>query len=242
MSRRAPFVPDGVPILSRGRHRSPRKGACFMEMASFLAGERWSDHPTCTHPVLATLARCVNDMLEDAQRQGLVTMIPEVVGLNPDDPRATTALLLTAVRAALPVAAQDRQNLLAVAVLNAERVLAEQDGRSRGDLSSASRDALESSPAAEHWARACVARVGFTPVVGAAPSNAAKVVALAVDTIARSWVEDRQVVLVKLLRDGIDVMAAFSPLVPDPVVVSWPVRDPAVPESTPTRKARSYAG
>jgi len=125
-----------------------------MEMASFLAGEQWSDHPTCTHPVLAAMARRVNDMLDDAHRQGLVTMIPEVVGLNPDDPRATTALLLTAVRAALPVAAQDRQNLLAVAVLNAERVLAEQDGRSRGDLSSASRDALESSPAAEHWARA----------------------------------------------------------------------------------------
>ena len=33
-----------------GRHRNPRKGACFMEMASFLAGERWSDHPQCTHP------------------------------------------------------------------------------------------------------------------------------------------------------------------------------------------------
>ncbi|WP_344829386.1 hypothetical protein [Nonomuraea dietziae] len=44
---------DHMPILSRGRHRNPRKGACFMELASYLAGERWSDHPACTHPLLA---------------------------------------------------------------------------------------------------------------------------------------------------------------------------------------------
>ena len=37
--------PVVLPILSRGKHRSPRKGACFMEFASLLAGERWSDHP-----------------------------------------------------------------------------------------------------------------------------------------------------------------------------------------------------
>src|SRR3954451_19465820 len=35
-------VPDMMPVLSRGRHRNPRKGACFMELASFVAGERWS--------------------------------------------------------------------------------------------------------------------------------------------------------------------------------------------------------
>ena len=95
MSQRAPFVPDGVPVLSRGRHRNPRKGACFMEMASFLAGERWSDHPSCTHPVLATLARCVNDMLDDTSRQRISTMIPEVVGLNPHDDRVSAALVLS---------------------------------------------------------------------------------------------------------------------------------------------------
>ena len=30
-----------------------------MEFASFLAGERWSDHPACTHPLLAGVARDV---------------------------------------------------------------------------------------------------------------------------------------------------------------------------------------
>ena len=43
------------PCCRAGKHRSPRKGACFMEMAAFLAGERWSDHPRCTHPLLAAL-------------------------------------------------------------------------------------------------------------------------------------------------------------------------------------------
>src|SRR4029077_9468441 len=59
-------VPDLVPVLSRGKHRHPRQGACFMELASFVAGERWSDHPACTHPLLASLARLVNDATSDA--------------------------------------------------------------------------------------------------------------------------------------------------------------------------------
>src|SRR5690606_20940790 len=51
--------PDLLPMLARGRHRSPRRGACFMELASYLAGERWSDAPACTDPSLAGLARMV---------------------------------------------------------------------------------------------------------------------------------------------------------------------------------------
>ncbi|MEW1953092.1 hypothetical protein [Terrabacter sp. NPDC080008] len=219
MARRVPFIPDGVPVLSRGRHRSPRKGACFMEMASFLAGERWSDHPACTDPVLAELARWVNDVLDDAHRQQLVIMVPEVVGLKPEDPPATTALLLTAARAALPVATYDRQNLMALAILNAERVLAGREGHSTDHLSAASRAALTSSPAAERWARAQLSRHGSSPAA-VRPAGATKIMALAVDGIARAWVDDRQERLVKLLRDGIDVMAAYSPILPNHVVAS----------------------
>jgi hypothetical protein len=40
-------LPELVPVLSRGKHRNPRRGACFMELASYLAGERWSDQPAC---------------------------------------------------------------------------------------------------------------------------------------------------------------------------------------------------
>ena len=59
MVRKNHQPPVVLPILSRGKHRSPRKGACFMEFASLLAGERWSDHPACTHPLLAAVARHV---------------------------------------------------------------------------------------------------------------------------------------------------------------------------------------
>src|SRR4051794_27011254 len=75
-------VPDGLPVLARGKHRSPRSGACFMEMASVLAGERWTDEPRCTHPLLAGLARLVNDSTSDERRGELVELIPSVVGVQ----------------------------------------------------------------------------------------------------------------------------------------------------------------
>ena len=56
---------DFLPLLSRGKHRRSAKGACVMEYASYLAGEKWSDHPACTHPLLAELARQVNDFISD---------------------------------------------------------------------------------------------------------------------------------------------------------------------------------
>lgn len=71
-----PTVPDLLPLLARGRHRSPRRGACFMELASYLAGERWSDHPACTHPLLARLARDVNDLTSDDARPRLAPSSP----------------------------------------------------------------------------------------------------------------------------------------------------------------------
>src|SRR3989337_2921875 len=61
-------APGILPVLSKGKHRNARKGACFMEFASYLAGERWSDHPSCTHPLLSELARLVNDHTSDEQR------------------------------------------------------------------------------------------------------------------------------------------------------------------------------
>jgi hypothetical protein len=182
-----------------------------MEMASFLAGERWSDHPNCTHPVLATLARCVNDMLDEANRQRLVTMIPEVVGLNPDDDRVPVALILSAARSALPVAAEERQNVMALAILNAEGVLAERDGHSHGELSETSRKALATAPAAERWARVHLARMGFN-AAAVRPANAAKIVALAVDGVARACVDDTEDRLVQMVRDGIDIVKAFVPV------------------------------
>src|SRR5690554_5096431 len=71
-------IPNGMPQLSRGRHRSAKTGACFMEFASYLAGEPWSDSPQCTDPLLSHLARAVNDLLPDSRRNEIAPDIPRV--------------------------------------------------------------------------------------------------------------------------------------------------------------------
>jgi len=106
-------APELMPVLSRGKHRNPRRGACFMEMASFLAGERWSDHPACTHPLLADLARLVNDSVTDRLRPRLIPLIPSVIGLTSDDLRMDAAIALRSAQTALPIAAAPRQHVLA---------------------------------------------------------------------------------------------------------------------------------
>ena len=103
--RNATLQPDVMPILSPGRHRSPRRGACFMEFASYLAGERWSDHPKCTNGSLAHLARLVNDLASDAARARLTPLIPAVIGLTSDDPMLDVRLAVRAASAALPTCA-----------------------------------------------------------------------------------------------------------------------------------------
>lgn len=145
--------PELVPVLSRGKHRNPRRGACFMELASYLAGERWSDHPPCTHPLLAALARDVNDYTSDAGRGQLAGLIPSVIGLTGDDLRIDAQIALSCARMALPVVAAGRQQVLAVSVLVGERVLAGLDGRPAGCLTEPSRAALAGVPDAAQWAR-----------------------------------------------------------------------------------------
>ncbi|WP_432936248.1 hypothetical protein ACQPXM_22600 [Kribbella sp. CA-253562] len=114
-----------VPILSRGPHRDPRRGACFMEYASHLAGLEWSDRPSCTHPLLALVAREVNDELSDAARVKLVPLIPTVIGLVPTDPRYVPALVVRCVRLVVPVVSPQFQRTLLRAVRRAEEVLAD---------------------------------------------------------------------------------------------------------------------
>ncbi|MFD1535552.1 hypothetical protein [Nonomuraea guangzhouensis] len=119
---------DHMPVLSRGRHRNPKRGACFMELASYLAGERWSDHPACTHPLLAALARLVNDNTSDANRGRLVGLVPSIIDLATDDLRVDARIALRCATTALPVSAAERQLALAVSVLAAEEMLARLDG------------------------------------------------------------------------------------------------------------------
>src|SRR3954466_4101384 len=150
-----------VPVLSRGKHRNPRKGACFMEFASYLAGEPWSDHPACTHPLLAGVARDVNDCTTGAGRSRLAPLIPSVIGLTPTDPHVVPRVTARCIQTALPVVSQERQYILAVAVValgagvggGGERRRAARAAPPPNDLEPESLAVLESVPAATKWAR-----------------------------------------------------------------------------------------
>lgn len=139
-------TPSLVPILSAGRHRSPKHGACFMEFASYLAGERWSDHPACTHPLLAALARDVNDLTSDAHRDALMPLVHRVIGLQGDDPRIATLVAIRAASAALPVASMERQRALATGMIALLRLTPDETLEDIADA------AFEEAPDAERWA------------------------------------------------------------------------------------------
>lgn len=216
--------PELVPLLARGKHRSPRKGACFMEMASFLAGERWSDHPACTHPLLASVARLVNDHSSDAARQRLVGLIPSVIGLTSDDPRMDARIALRCATTALPVAAAERQRVLAVSVLVAEHTLARLEGRPVGRLSERSRWALAQVPHAARWAAEFIDEISITEV-GFRRHAAPSTVRYAVAGIARACVPDPDAMLRDLLAATIDDCAAMTSR-PDPAPAAAPARTP----------------
>jgi hypothetical protein len=140
-------VPDVLPVLSRGKHRSPRKGACFMEMASVLADEPWSDHPACTHPLLAQLARLVNDHTSDDHRSELAVLIPDVVGVHGDGLGWEVSLAAAVAAEAILDVPAEQQRALAAGLVRCEQLAAADDADQI-------RAALELVPAATRWARA----------------------------------------------------------------------------------------
>lgn len=128
-----------------------------MEFASYLAGERWSDHPPCTDPVLASLARAVNDSVRDSRRDELVGDVPRVIGLRGDDD-LRLVIALRAASAALPVASMSRQRTLATAIMAIQRTIEERGIRVSPELHATAMLALESVPDAALWARTQLAK------------------------------------------------------------------------------------
>ncbi|MDX6283523.1 MAG: hypothetical protein QOH03_4594 [Kribbellaceae bacterium] len=199
-----------VPVLSRGKHRNARKGACFMEFASYLAGEPWSDHPACTHPLLAGVARDVNDCTTDAGRARLAPMIPSVIGMVPDDPHVVPMVTAVCIQHALPVVSQERQYILAVALLVGERNLAALDGRPLDSLRPDAQEALDAVPAATKWARTFTARPHRgTPDF--ARRTAPRAVSCAVEGISQACVPNPDERLYELLGAAIAECMRWMP-------------------------------
>lgn len=195
--------PEILPVLSRGKHRNPRRGACFMEYASYLAGESWSDHPVCTDPALASLARMVNDCTSDAARGRLVTLIPAVIGLLGDGRRTGIRLAALAASAALPVASESRQRALAAGILRCDELLAGFDDEWAAEIRETVRDALLRTPAASRWAR------DFLEITGplnprAIPLMSDAIIRTAVVGIAEACVDDPDDRLRSLLAGAIE--------------------------------------
>jgi hypothetical protein len=192
-------VESAVPILSPGKHRNARHGGCFMEYASYLAGEPWSDHPACTHPTLASVAREVNDYTSDEARSELAPLIPSVIGLTGDDPRVAPRVAASCVQLALPVASREYQHILAVALLAAEEVLADLEGRPPESMRPASRAVLNDLPAAAHWARSFTSAWPRPARRDYARRTAPRAVSYAVRAVAQACTPDRDGVLRAML-------------------------------------------
>lgn len=202
MSRSSAQLPGLVPILSRGKHRNARKGACFMEFAAYLAGERWSDHPKCTHPLLAALARLVNDHTSDAQRSKLVELVPSVIGLTTQDVLVDVQIARRCAYTALPIVSAEKQNVMAVGLMTADRVLAELDSAAWRSGEEESRYAFEQAPQAARWAH----RFGGSSVPSAEEFRrraAPNIVCSAVPAIAQACIPNPDEILHDLLRSAI---------------------------------------
>ncbi len=212
----ADLAPDLLPVLSRGKHRTPAAGGCFMEFASWLAGERWSDHPRCTHPLLASLARLVNDGVSDHHRPHLAPLVPSVVGLAGTDLHLDALVARRCAITALPLARADDQRALAVAVLTTERVLADLDGRPERLLLEEAERALAAAPDAAAWARE-LAGQAVPPARAFRRHAAPTAVRCAVEAILRAQVPNRDRALHGLLAAAIDDVVTWLEPDPEPV-------------------------
>ena len=206
-------TPDVLPVLSRGKHRNPRRGACFMELASFLAGERWSDHPSCTHPLLAEVARSVNDRTSDAGRPLLAPLIPSVIGLTSDDPRADARIALHVALTALPVAPFQRQRALAVGVHTCVRQLTALADRDAEPLLRRADQVLATVPDAAAWAGVFVTRTGLDRDASSRHfrrSSAPSIVSVAVRGIAEAACAGQDQLLRTVLEGAIEQCQALQ--------------------------------
>jgi hypothetical protein len=92
-----------------------------MEYTSIIAGERFSDHPRCTDPALAAVARAVNDYSSDGARQRLAVLASELSVARRTDPTVDYLVARRCLLTALPYSMQPRRRVLSVGLLGLDR-------------------------------------------------------------------------------------------------------------------------
>jgi hypothetical protein len=115
-------TPVLMPTLSRRGHAGPESGGCFMEVASLLAGEPWSDRPSAVQPALGILARAVNDLTSDARRPSLAPLIPDAVGTSRADATVSVQLVALAAGRALSQSRGIQRRRLRAALAQSSRL------------------------------------------------------------------------------------------------------------------------
>jgi hypothetical protein len=140
-------------VLRSGTHTAPSDGVSLMEAVSVLAGEPWSNRPSCTSPVIAAYARSLNDWLADDARQRLKAYIPRLIGTaEPDlELRRAFACADAAVRVFAPLAfaaaSLVEEGLKLGALAPVDRESARSAAESAGSAESAARSSASSSAA-----------------------------------------------------------------------------------------------
>jgi hypothetical protein len=89
--------------LTAGTHLAREDGTCLMEAVSSVTGDTWTDAPSSTHPLLAHLARLVNDAVSDERRDDLAAFIPDLIDTNNPDPSVHARLAVVCTSYALTV-------------------------------------------------------------------------------------------------------------------------------------------
>jgi hypothetical protein len=191
-----------------------------MELASVLAGEPWSDHPGCTHPLLGQLARQVNDQTSDAGRQELAPLIPSVIGRRGDATSWVKVSVAVAARTILDVP-ESAQRVLAGGLIRAEQLCADK-GPELDATRRQARSALDLVPAAVAWFERLSLRDRISEKTYAGRC-APMMVHCSVEGIVANGTPDRDQRLRELLELGI----AACP---------WPPADGTL---QPTRRSRS---
>ena len=170
-----------------------------MEFASYLAGEPWSDSPQCTDPLLAHVARGVNDLLPDTRRAEIAADIPRVIGLRGDHRTLAPVIAMRAAAAALPVASAGRQSALASALVVLPALLPNDVAPG---ARAAARESLDAVPLAHRAALERFAK--HRPRErDLRRAGCAATVHLAITSIAEAAINDPATLLVTLLKDAI---------------------------------------
>jgi hypothetical protein len=140
-------------VLRSGAHTSPSDGVSLMEAVSVLAGEPWSNSPSCTSPVIAAYARSLNDWLLDDERQRLKVYIPRLVGTaEPDlEVRRAFACADAAVRVFAPLAFAAAGLVEEAATLGALASVDRESAESARSAASAAESAARSAAASSEW-------------------------------------------------------------------------------------------